>query len=127
MRGVLEANDLAHLQVQVSVDDVVVEHAAGLEEVAVLIEIGESLAKAAAHSGDLLQLLRRQIVKVLVGRLSGTELVLNPVKAGHQHRREAEIRIAQRVWITDFDSLALGRGGERNAAAGCTVTNRIGE
>ena len=39
MRGVLEADHLGHLQLDVAVDEVVVEHAAGLEEVAVLVEV----------------------------------------------------------------------------------------
>ena len=32
MRGVFEADDLRHLQLDVAVDEVVIEHAAGLEE-----------------------------------------------------------------------------------------------
>ena len=45
MRGVLEADHLGHLQLDVAVDEVVVEHAAGLEELAVLVEVHQRLAQ----------------------------------------------------------------------------------
>src|SRR3954471_15192073 len=64
MRGVLEADHLGHLQLDVAVDEVVIEHATGLEEFAILVEVRERLAQLAAHRRDLLQLLRRQIVEV---------------------------------------------------------------
>ena len=41
MRGVLEADHFRHLQVDIAVDEVVVEHAAGLEEGAVAVELAE--------------------------------------------------------------------------------------
>src|SRR5262245_55037521 len=52
MRGVLEADDLRHLQLDVAVDEVVVEHATGLEEGTVLVEFLERLAERAAHRRD---------------------------------------------------------------------------
>src|SRR6266508_27791 len=58
MRSVLEADDLLHLQLHVAVDEIVVEPAAGLEEVAVLVEIAERLAQASAHGRALLELRR---------------------------------------------------------------------
>src|SRR5215216_287876 len=45
MRGVLEADHLLHLQVNVAVDEVVFEHVIGFEEGAVLVEISECLAQ----------------------------------------------------------------------------------
>src|SRR3954452_19772668 len=64
VRGHFEAGDFGHLQLDISVDEVVVEHAAVLEEAAVLVEVFERLAQAAAHRRDLLQLFLRQIVEV---------------------------------------------------------------
>src|SRR5580704_11041068 len=43
MRRVLEADDLAHLQVDIAVDEIVIEHAADLEEGAILVELFERL------------------------------------------------------------------------------------
>src|SRR3984885_7303786 len=82
MRGVLEADDFGHLQIDISVDEVVVEHAAGLEEAAVLVELLERLAERAANGWNLLQLLRREIVEILVHRFAGMEFVLDAVPAG---------------------------------------------
>jgi hypothetical protein len=45
MRGVLEADHLGHLQLDIGVDEIVIEHAAGLEEVAVLVEVHQRLAQ----------------------------------------------------------------------------------
>src|SRR6202171_2810470 len=64
MRGVLEADDLAHLQVDIGVDEVVIEHAADLEEAAVLITLFVCLAQRAAHGRNLLQFLRRPIAEI---------------------------------------------------------------
>src|SRR5947209_16208312 len=49
MRRVLEANDLGHLQLDVAVDEIVIEHATGFEELAILVEIAERLAQRTAH------------------------------------------------------------------------------
>src|SRR5580704_11036362 len=68
MRGVLEADDLAHLQVDIAVDEVVIEHAADFQEAAILVELLEGLAQRAANGRDLLELRRRQVVQVLVDR-----------------------------------------------------------
>src|ERR1044072_7460998 len=125
MRGVLEADHLGHLQLDVAVDEVVIEHAAGLEELAVLVEVGERLALAAARGRDLLQFLRRQVVKVLVHRRAGVELVLDAVEAGHQHRRKTEIRVGERIGEADLDALGLRIGGVGDAAGGRTVARRI--
>ena len=127
MRRVLEADHFAHLQVDVAVDEVVVEHAAGLEEAAVLVELSERLAQRAAHRRDLLQLRRRQIVEILVDGFARIELVLDAVEAGHQHRREGEIRIGERIGETDLDALGLRIGRVRNAAGRRAVARRIGE
>ena len=56
MRRVLEADDLAHLQVDIAVDEVVVEHAADLEEGAILVELFERLAQRAPLSNTSNQL-----------------------------------------------------------------------
>src|SRR3546814_6919090 len=80
------------LQLDVGVDLVVGEHAALGEEGAVLIEVLQRLAQRAADRRDVGQLLGRQVVQVLVHRVAWMDLVLDAVEAGHQHRREAEIR-----------------------------------
>ncbi len=116
MRGVLEANDLGHLQIDVRVDEVVVEHAAGFKEAAVLIELFKRLAKRAANRRDFFQLLRRQIVKVLIDGFARIQLVLDAIETGHQHRREREIRIGKRIGETHFDALGFRIGRVWDAA-----------
>src|SRR6266849_6989997 len=125
MRSVLEPDHFLHLELDVHLDEIVVEHPAGFEELAVLVEIAERLAQRPAHRGDLLELARRQVVEVLVDRRAGIELVLDAVETRHQHRRERKIRIGERIGIAYLDALALGRGGERNAAPGRAVAHRI--
>src|SRR5260370_20529776 len=79
MRSVLEPDHFLHLELDVHLDEIVVEHPAGFEELAVLVEIAERLAQRPAHRGDLLELARRQVVEVLVDRRAGIELVLDAV------------------------------------------------
>jgi hypothetical protein len=43
--GVFEADHLGHLQLDIAVDEIVVEHAAGLEERAVLVETAERVTQ----------------------------------------------------------------------------------
>ncbi len=45
MRGVFEANDLLHFEVDVGLDKIVVEDVALLQELAILVEICQSLAQ----------------------------------------------------------------------------------
>jgi hypothetical protein len=52
MRGHFEALGFGHLQLDEAVDEVVVEHAAGLEEPAILVEILQRLAENAAAGSD---------------------------------------------------------------------------
>src|SRR3984893_6471270 len=127
MRRVLETDDLLHLELGIGVEEIVVEHAARFQELAVLVEIAERLAQRRAHGRDLLELARGQIVEVLVDRRAGIELVLDAVETRHQHRRKRKIRIGERIGGADLDALALGRGGERNAASGRAIAHRIGQ
>src|ERR1700730_4853772 len=112
MRRVLETDDLLHLELGIGVEEIVVEHAARFQELAVLVEIAERLARRRAHGRDLLELSRRQIVEVLVDRRAGIELVLDAVETRHQHRRKRKMRIGERIGVANLDALALGRGGE---------------
>src|SRR5271166_5499723 len=90
VRRHLEAIDVSHLELDVAVDEVVIEHVARLEEHAVLVEAGEGFAQRPADRRNLLQFLRRQVVEILVHGRAGIDLVLNAVEAGHQHRRERQ-------------------------------------
>src|SRR5262245_43877894 len=83
MGGVLEADHLGHLQVDIAVDEVLVEYAAGQQEAVVLLELLERLAQRPAHRRNLLQLLGRQVVEILVDRCPWIELVLDAVETGH--------------------------------------------
>src|SRR2546423_11543737 len=66
MRRHLEALNFGHLQLDIAVDEVVVEHTPVLEEGAILVEILQRLAERTAHGGNRLELFLRQIVEVLV-------------------------------------------------------------
>src|ERR1043166_2639883 len=55
VRGVLEGIDLAHLELEIGVDEVVAEHVALLQEGAVAVEAFERLPERAAHRRHLLQ------------------------------------------------------------------------
>src|SRR5579884_4422228 len=70
VRSHLEPQHLAHLELDVAIDKIVIEHATSLEEGTVLIEARESFAQRAAYGRNLLHLLRRQIVEVLIHRLA---------------------------------------------------------
>src|SRR5271169_966360 len=97
MGSVLEADQLLHLQLRVAVKEVIVEHPTSLEEITIFFEVAERFTQRAADRRDLLELLRRQVVEVLVDGWAGIELILDAVKARHQHGRKSEIGICQRI------------------------------
>src|SRR6201999_1943422 len=65
VRGHFETRDFGHLQLDIGVDEIVVEHAAVLEERAVLVEVLDRLAERVADGRDRLQLFLRQVIEVL--------------------------------------------------------------
>src|SRR5690606_40749189 len=75
-----------------------------LQERAVAIERLERLLQREADGRNLLLLLGRQVVQILVHRLAGVNLVLNPVESRHHHRGECEIRIRGAVRETHLRS-----------------------
>ncbi len=121
------AQHFFHLQVDVGVDEIVVHHAAGLEEVAVGIEALERLAERAADGRDVLQLFRRQRVEVLVHGRTRIDLLVDAVEAGHHQGCEGQVRVRRRIREADFDALALRRRGPRNTDRGRTVAGRVGQ
>src|SRR5690606_10526449 len=65
MRRHLHALDLLLLQRDIAVDQLVAEHVALLQELAVAVERLERLLQREANGRDLLLLLRRQVVQIL--------------------------------------------------------------
>src|SRR5699024_7998644 len=74
-------------------DEVLAEDVADREEVIVLRECVEGLLERLRLELDALQLLRRQLVEVLVGRLRRLDAVLDPVESCHELSREREVRV----------------------------------
>src|SRR3546814_10641737 len=61
-------------------------------------------------------------LEVLVHRIARIDAVLDAVQAGHEHRREGEIRIAGRVGAAELDAFRPGAGRiHRDPARGRTV------
>jgi hypothetical protein len=82
------AHHLFPLELGISVDLVVGEHVARVRK-ARSFSSDKRLAQASAHGRHFGQLLRRQVVEVLVHRVARMDLVLDPVEPGHQQRRIA--------------------------------------
>jgi hypothetical protein len=122
-----EAHDVFHLEVDVTVDEIVGENIALLEVVAVGREAVDRFAQAGAHGRHVFQFLRRQIVEVLVHGIAGMDLVFDAVQARHQHRREGEVGVGRGIGEADLDAFALRRGGKRDTAGSRTVARAVGE
>ena len=76
---------------------------------------------------DRFGFLWRQVVKVLVHWVSGVDLVLNPIKTGHQERSEGKVWISRRIREAGLDTLGFGTNCERNADRGRAVAAGISE
>ena len=70
-------------------------------------------------------LLRLEVVEVLVHRVARMDLVHHAVEAGHQHRREREVRVRRRVGEAHLDAAALRirhvGDADRRRAVACRV------
>src|SRR6185369_12603479 len=110
MRRHAETGHFLHLQLDIGVDHGVGEHAAFGQEAASLVQVFQRLVQAVADGRNLRVFLRRQVIQVLGGGFAGVDLVLHAVQARHQHSRETEIRVADRVWEAHFEAAALRVG-----------------
>src|SRR5438128_2442452 len=70
-----------------------------------LLEVVEHDAEVAGELLDLLRLGGRQLVEVLVDRLTRIDLVGDPVEPRHQARRERQIRVAGVIGGAELDAL----------------------
>ena len=59
-----------------------------------LIQGSQRLVQGRRGLRNVLQLLRGQLVEILVDRLMGLDAVLDAVQAGHQHGREGQVGVA---------------------------------
>ena len=118
VRADLDAVGLFAPELDVGGDQVVGEDASAGEEGVVGLERVERLVERCRDGGDVRELLRRELVEVAVDRLAGVQLPLDPVQPGHQHRREGEVGIGERVGRTELHSFGLRRGGVHRDAYG---------
>src|SRR6187200_1975762 len=93
MSGHAEARDFLCLQSDVSIDHVVGEYAAPGQELAILVEMLERHVERVAHRRDVLRFFGLEVVKILVRRIAGVDLVLNAVETRHHHGGESEVRV----------------------------------
>src|SRR5581483_3901225 len=73
------------------------EHAAGLQEVLVGFERVARRVERPRNLRHLGELLRRQVVEILVDRRRRFDAIDDAVETGHQHRGERQVRVAGRV------------------------------
>jgi len=67
------------------------EHIAIFEECVIGLELADRLARRAAHRRHVPQLLRRQVIEVLVHGIAGMDLVRDAVEAGPRHGGEGDL------------------------------------
>jgi hypothetical protein len=115
------------LQFDVGFDLVLGEHAALQQEVVIGFQGFERFAQRTAHGRHLGQFGRRQVIEVLVHRLARVDLVLDPVEAGHQQRRIAQVGVGHRVGEAEFHALGLVARTVGDAARCRAVARRIGQ
>ncbi len=85
------------LELEPGIDDVLREHAAALQEFLVRLQRVERLLERARGVLHVLALGRVELVDVDVHRSGRLDLVLHAVEAGHEARREREVRVARRI------------------------------
>jgi len=107
---------ILHLEVDVGVDEVLVEDAAGGQIGVVGLEGCRAPRAASRRPSGSPSTLPRQVVEVLVGRRAPIDLVRDAVEARHQHGGEGEIGFA--VGSGKRTSMRFAFGSSRRDAAG---------
>ena len=102
MGGLVQAIHLFPLQFNVAVNGAVSEDAACLQEFSISIECIQRFAQAACDGRYTCEFLGRQFVQIFVESLAGVQLVLNAIKASHQHGSKGEVRVAGAVREANF-------------------------
>ena len=97
VRGHAQAHDVGGFQLDIGVNQVVGKDPAGRQETTIGIERIERFVERLADFRNALRFLGRQVVKILVHRVTRMKPVLNAVEAGHHHGCEGEIRVAGRA------------------------------
>src|SRR5437868_9512288 len=100
---------LLALVLDVGADQLFGEYITLEHEGMVFLQTVERFVECARHGWDLRQLLRPEIVDVLIERLAWINLVLDAVQAGHHHGGERHVRVAARIGWTELDTLCFGR------------------
>ena len=119
MRPDLDRQDLVLALVgDVGLDQVRREHTTLGEVIVVGLETVDHCRERRRSLRDVGSLVRRQLVEVLVDRRERLDLLLDAVDAGHQHRREGQVRVTRAVRATELQALGLGVvAGDRDTHA----------
>jgi hypothetical protein len=116
-----------HLQLDVGVDLVVVEDAAGLQELAVASRLSRASRSEPQTVGMSFSFFRRQVVEVLVHGLARMDLVLDAVEPAISMAAKARYGLAIGSGKRTSTRLAFGEVAERNTARRRTVARRVGQ
>src|SRR5258705_1510217 len=97
------------LHLEPGVDEILREDSAFEQERMVGLQGLQRLEETSRRVLDVLPLLRLQLIQIHVHRLRRLDLVLDAVEAGHQQRREREIRVGRRIRRPELEPLGLRR------------------
>src|SRR5215217_5499439 len=109
VRSDLDSVGLLAPELDVGGDEVLGEDVAVREERMVGFERVERLVEGGRDGRDTRELLPRELIEVAVDRLAGVQFALDPVDPCHEHRREREVGVGERVGRAEFEPLGLRR------------------
>ena len=127
VRMQLKTHNLFHFQFDISVDLIVIEYAALLQEVAVRVQSVERFTQRSADLWDRRCFFRWQVVQVFVHRVAWVDLVLDPVEARHEQGCEGQVWVGGWIWEACFNTLRFFAASEWNTDRSRPVTRRVSE
>src|SRR5262249_60145941 len=98
-------NPFFPLVTEPSLDDILGEYIPAEQKRMICLECIECLLQRAGRGLHGLCFRRRQIVEVLVNRLTWINTLVYAVKAGHQHCRECQVSVAGWIRRAELDPL----------------------
>ena len=88
----------------------------------ILLQRLERPVQGVRHGRDVLQLLRRQLVEILIHRITWLDTVLDAIQTSHHRSGERQVRVTRWVRRAELDALGLRVGpGDRDADRGGAV------
>ncbi|EAP80421.1 hypothetical protein NAS141_17949 [Sulfitobacter sp. NAS-14.1] len=115
-----------HLEFDIAFDLVFGEDVTGQQVIHIRLQLFQRFAQGTGNGRDIGQFFGGQIIEVFIHGFARIDLVLDPVKAGHQQRGKAQVGVCRRIGEAGLYAFCLGGFGPWDTDTARAVACGIG-